>query len=659
MVDQTYGSDRFESARQNITEYVDVRTIKDIPERNTANLSSSVGLNGDADTKFTTATPHGLNDGDFTTILEVTGVSAAYNGFHLIKKDSDTEFTVVGLAFVGVLSDGKSERSLANNTRYLLRNTITTALGFRIGAGSKTEIFSDTFTPDSGIVFSAVSATLFEATDFRNLTLTNLRIVTDAIPPAIKNTVFSVIGNVQPFINPAITLDKCLFTGWNSMGTEVDLIHREISCIYLAYGAGYTQTRVLTNATDYAWEGLVPAPLVLYTKLGQSLFQGANAFKGGIVNVGAGQSVFDISADIGIEDVVPPAAPDPMIIANTNKRGAGNYFKLGTNELITSFADASEDGPINAVSDVGGLAEFTTSASNGMKIGTKVVHTGFASAGYNGKFEITLTPTTSTYQVKSVLGAQVPLAFIAADTSGAFDADVVVCSTNDTTGLDETPLGNGTPIVILATINYSDFGKGFKIFDLLMNTSFRINAPFVAETTLGSDWKSGSINEIDERVMAVANIAAKPSKTIGGYFVDDNLTATTIAVANTFQDVAYDPNLSAEVSTTERTRVLNFVNGEVENRAVTPFNGTVTISFSAFKSGSERVYKFSIVKNGNPLPDLVESIISIKTAETTAFISVPVRLVQNDKIKLQVKSAAGETDSITISHVNSFLMMEG
>jgi len=645
MVDKNYGSQEFTKAVPNAVNVVHVRTLKDIPERVVANLSSSVGINGNLDTRFTTSSNHGLSTGEFTVLRDITGTPIASNGFHKVVKVSDTVFDVIPLAFVASSTTGTSRRALAANVKYVIADRITTALGFTIGDDSNSGIRSDNFEPGIGIRYTG-TGNLFESTNFRSLELIKIRIDTDASFGNTKGTVFDMTGNVSPQINPVLTLQTCLLTGWDSMGTETDLIHLERDCIFLVYAGGFTQTRVLSQVHNFSWESLLPsAPaLVLYTKKGQSLFQGANSFTKGLVNVAANQFIFDISPDIGIED----ATTTPLLIATTNKRGAGDYFKPGTTGSISGYLAHVDNGTIASVINAGGIAEFNETA-HGLQVGQKVTIAGYVTnTTYNGTFTVS-SASANEFELKTA--EEVELAFTGTETTGTY-ASSVTTVTAITTGL-----ADGDPIIIENTIGYSNFGLGYAVF-ARTGSEFKINRVFQTDEPVG-EWNKGSLTETDERLFVDSNVATRHSQIIGGYFVDDNTTATTITTQNVFQDVVYDATKVKEITTNERTRLITATNGEVENRAVTPFDGKVGVVFSATAAGSNpKKYKFRITKDGAAMPDAVEIQIEIKQTATVGGIIVPTRLIQTQKVKLQVKNIDG-TEAITIDHIGSFIMSEG
>lgn len=636
------GIAEFDKAVPNAFNVVHVkRGLLDIPERVVANISAAALVTGG--TQFTTSTPHGLSTGEWTVLQGITA-QPTYNGFFQVVMVSNTIFNVIGLTFVATVNDGTSSRALADDIKYVVSSRIPTATGFTIGDGSRSAVTSNNFEPNIGIRYTGVG-NLFESVNFGSLELVNLRIDTDATgQTGTKGKVFDMTGNPSPQTNPVLTLTRCLFTRWDSLGEETDLIHIENDCTYLFYKGGFTQTRVLSQVHNYAWEGIVPGALVLYTKKGQTLFQGANSFTKGLVNVQADQYLFDISPDIGIAET----EITPILIDTTNKRGLGDYFKPGLTGNITGFAAQLNSGGIDSVTNQGGIAQFEAIA-HGMQVGQIVEISDFVSnLTYNGLFEVGVA-TANAFQVIKIEGDLI--AFTGTETVGGFASPVTIV-TAPSHGLSQF-----TTLIIQNTIGYSDFGLGYQIFGTTTN-AFLINHEF---DTLSGDttgiWNTGSLTQEDERVFADGNTFLENTTTAGGFFTSpSNGTATPIALADTPVNLLFDAATINEISTTERTRLVVKTDGEIEIRSKEPFNGFLNVSlFGTNAAGANRTYHFTATKNEGPMTNLVSGRIDIGSGGSGGSLIIPVEGILKDKIHLQVEGIGHNTD-ITITDISAVLV---
>lgn len=85
---------------------------------------------------------------------------------------------------------------------------------------------------------------------------------------------------------------------------------------------------------------------------------------------------------------------------STLKSGAtASYrFAIAKNEIHPVFNTATFT--ITGVTDVGGIAEFTTSVAHGLHVGNEVTHSTFSTGAYNVVATISSVPTTTTYQTE-------------------------------------------------------------------------------------------------------------------------------------------------------------------------------------------------------------------------------------------------------------------
>jgi len=606
-----------------------VDKASDIPER-VASTIDTVTDNGSGKTRFTTTGNHNLKNKDAITVLNPS--VAAYGGFHNeITKISDTVFDIETLTFT-IDSTGTVERTLKDGN-YRIRTLITTGIGYRLpGNGNHATITADFFTREIGFILTA-DIPFLKGEDFLLTTIQNIRIDTDNPFGVRKGSLLEVTGNPSPFVNPSVNLFSNVFTGFKKMGVESDLIHQEVGNVYLFCEDGYVQTGVLTNSTNLAWESLAP-PVggTIYTKKGQSLFQGANSIKGAVVSLQAGESFFNISPDIGIEDPIQP----PILIGLNNTRGPGDSFKPGAFGNITSYADALKSGSVTATADVGGVAEFT-SVAHGMNDGQKPTQSTFAESTYNVR-GVVFNKTNDTYQLKDPI-TLVPIAFVASPGTGSFNAPATRIETSAAHGQS-----NGTPVKVEKTINNSTSDAMFNV----AATFFETNKAFTVDDGANGTWNVGSLDQTDIRVKSGINASIPDTVPEGISRVNGNTTSHTpgatfgTVLLGTAGNAAKDGKKNVQFIVTDE------LTGKMKYFGKEELAGSLSVSITATSAGGSQIFRFTVFKNGVVMDDEDEAAQSIGNDTANISFSTKINLVEGDELELRDLREAGSS-SLTIS----------
>lgn len=149
------------------------------------------------------------------------------------------------------------------------------------------------------------------------------------------------------------------------------------------------------------------------------------------------------------------------------------------------------------------------------------------------------------------------------------------------------------------------------------------------------------------------NIKIRLMDNYNGEFTVFNVTTNTFDIESPFVATANGAweSQSTPADNIERFRMIDEATGELEYLGLEPFEGTITASISAFKSGSTETYNFTVAVNGSIVQHAPFVERDITTALGNMVLIAPISMVTGDTFKLQVASV-GTTNSITIQAVS-------
>jgi len=162
------------------------------------------------------------------------------------------------------------------------------------------------------------------------------------------------------------------------------------------------------------------------------------------------------------------------------------------------------------------------------------------------------------------------------------------------------------------------------------------------------------LTETNPQVNADNNGVRKNSQTIGSAFINGNAVQTTIAAANTFQDINFGALIPS--ASIERFVLSNVVNAEFTYIGLKPLNSPLSMSLTIRKvGGATAIYdvKF-VIDKGAGFVDFTDNIIlpfEVKTANSSATYECQAQLENGDKIKPQI-SGIGTSDDIVADSVS-------
>ena len=334
-------------------------------------------------------------------------------------------------------------------------------------------------------------------------------------------------------------------------------------------------------------------------------------------------------------------------INNAAVKGPGSpqlFDTSGTDGTFTSTSDASSSNlsvtSVTSGTVVNGTAlarfNFTGTPPDVFDVATM---SGFSpSNNYNGEFA-TLNSFAGAVELNNVI-------FVADDTGTLAQIHTQIAATAH-------GLSNGDTLTLRGDTSI-DYDGGHTIFDVLTN-SFSVGATFVATDT--GTWSTRGLDHTDPRVLASNNGGFLSSKYIACSFVNDNATATTISMADTYQDLDFGTIFESTVA--ERFKMIDSVSGATQYFGNEPFEGSLFFDLSAVSTGSGSIFKFKFVRQigGSgafvDFADIIEGKIDVKTTITTGSLILPVVLNQFDVYKIVVNNTLG-TENITVSDISIY-----
>ncbi|MEE9223045.1 MAG: hypothetical protein V3V40_06270 [Nitrosomonadaceae bacterium] len=346
---------------------------------------------------------------------------------------------------------------------------------------------------------------------------------------------------------------------------------------------------------------------------------------------------------------IDPGIPDDakVTVAGMFIRGIGSPSLFDTAGIDGTFASVS-DATISATaitSVVSGTlvnganaARFNANAT-ALSVGQIVTTTAFASEViYNVTAKITVV-TGTFFELENVV-------FTASDT-GSFSADVVTINSTS------HGLNDGDTLLVDTTLG-TDYDGGATVFASVAN-SFEISRAFTV--TKAGTWTTRGLDQRDSRVIAINNPGFLRSKYLGGAFVNGAGTLTTIATIDTYTDIEFTG--LAEISFSERFKLIDLDNAIFEYTGNEPFEGSLSFVLSGLSSGSGSVFafKFFLSTDGGSsfgqFVDEIEAVVELKTSVTGTSLIIPVVLDKGDQFKLRVQNTGG-TENITVENISLY-----
>ena len=201
--------------------------------------------------------------------------------------------------------------------------------------------------------------------------------------------------------------------------------------------------------------------------------------------------------------------------------------------------------------------------------------------------------------------------------------------------------------LVIDTTDATTYDGGFIVFSAGAG-SFTCNGNFdgAAEGT----WDTSGVDQSDLRVVALDNPGFASSSIMGSLFVNNNVTATTGIVNNTFQDIVFGTAGSAMIPTSgiERFKLIDELNGTLEYLAGAPLEAQIGYNFSVDSSGGSVEFRFKFVVDRGAgfidLDDNVEALAEVGATASSITKSQPVTLFKGDQIKPQLTRNTGASD---------------
>ena len=275
---------------------------------------------------------------------------------------------------------------LVNNTEYWLLDTVTIGDVFQIPSGGQVGFRG--FNRNVNVLTYTGSGVLFSGdTTIKGLEMVNMGVTARKFHSLTGNG----IGN--------FFITNCEVIGFDIIGDSQDFqIDVTDSTDFIDFNDG-----IVFNGSD---------KLIINTGLFQlSASTGTSITVDGSGSTITAQILFLVQSDTGFAFNIRPIVGATQNI-DSNKSIGGTFYATGTTGTTTSYVDnsVSSSAMTSAVADVGGIAQFTSTA-HGLFVNEIVTHDSFATPSYNRSLVVT-SASTNTYLTTA--------AFVAADPSGNF-----------------------------------------------------------------------------------------------------------------------------------------------------------------------------------------------------------------------------------------------
>jgi len=214
------------------------------------------------------------------------------------------------------------------------------------------------------------------------------------------------------------------------------------------------------------------------------------------------------------------------------------------------------------------------------------------------------------------------------------------------------PLANAQFNILKASI----FGKEI-VYDVIVDTSIRMNRFFVATETGANAILQSQIDERDERVISIGNVGIPISANIAAISAQLVTDATVIALTGVFVDLNLEAAATPKANSlaaTQQWTLVNSTTGEVRYDGLNDFNGSIFVTLSSSSSGGSQEFEFRALKNGSAIQDNNAEDISSRNEFgsnlTNTSLIVPTTAINGDLFRLQVANNDG-TSNIVINSV--------
>ena len=437
----------------------------------------------------------------------------------------------------------------------------------------------------------------------------------------LVTTLFDLVGVDA---NSLLALQFTLIFGFKACGQTVDVFHDHTDSLFQDNVGGF----VVRQTSAVASDNLVRAVTFRHS-VGVAFDKPVYSFMGSPNTNQIVNSTIDLLPNQDFICLDSALASATEIVANPYPGPAkGDFFSVSTPIAITTQA-ADDTAFASVVAGAAGFSVIQFSTIQDFTRGQTVLIDGDTGSTYDGLQVIT---AVSDDQKEFTIN----VTFIATDSGNFRMVKHTVAS---------HPFVRDSTIVITDTTNNGTF-------QLLRETDTSFNTPalFAAGDLVGTA-TSNPLNESDVGVKTLSNGAQRDSVAVGAMMAIANSAATTIATINTWTDLNLNA-LAAESSNNSRYTLTNTTTGELRYDDVNPIGSTLTASISAASTGGSQEFEFRAVVNGSPTVDAVVASVEVGSDTIAIPLEVPLSLVQNDLVRIQVQNIDGTSD-ITIKNVTS------
>ena len=504
------------------------------------------------------------------------------------------------LATAGVIT-------ISSDTMILMKDSVSTTNVFVLSGGASLQ-FSTNFNRAANLIYTGTGTFISGTGSVR----------------AFGMVFFGTAGNGSTFINiidGSFNFNHAAIVNFDNLGTITGglILHEDVVYVSALTGFIFTDiTSIQCVIVDYFGTDLPGALFAINTKANAAVLTFTDTFATNLTTAG---SLLDLSTEINNNSTIN--------ILNCGVDPKGNIFKQSTltDATINSVADGSiSNGTITAQAS-NGSGGTTHSSTTTYFEDEEITYTG--STSYNGTFQI--------FNVVAGVSFDTITTFVANDATGTIASVRLAITLAAGHGIST---GNNLKIID------SNFYNGFETALNIATNVLTVNGTFVGTDT-GSVKRQLSVDQTDKRVQAFSNLGLADSQTLAFGSVNDNTTATNIT------DGTYN-NLTVPTFTinqiTERLRLINAGEAKWEYISNEPFNGLLTGSLSALKSGSTENYKFAMSTN-SVIPDFGTAphvSMEVKTTKVNVALVFSVSLTKGDTIKVMV-AGDGTADNLTIT----------
>lgn len=332
---------------------------------------------------------------------------------------------------------------------------------------------------------------------------------------------------------------------------------------------------------------------------------------------------------------IDPGVVDLISFVSESNITDGQLFNTsgGTTGAFTDAADAAIAlTTIDSVTDSSGVPRFNFTVGPTMYVNQEVDISNFVTETSYNQTGIITAVGAGFFEIASI-------AFTANDATGDFSSNSITLTETATT------LSDGDTLVI-DTDEATNYDGGATVYNKQTN-SFQINRTFT--TTHTGTWDTSGIDFRDPRVFANSNPGFQDSKKIAfghlnGHVGNESLTNGLY--------VAIGPLGFVQHPSSQRFKHISDA-PEWEYTGNEPFDGLLTATIFATKTGSTANYRFS-VGVGGATPVFATAIyapMEVKTSKVGITLLFPLQLVKDDTVRIY-KAGDGTSDTIDITDLS-------